>query len=1023
MDDLLSGLGCLLVLATPVVIGVAALVARRLSERVGSAESELAALRARLHEVETEVRQLRSTTRPAPAPAPAATPEAARIDAPSPAARAASTAAPPHPEPPPSPASAAVPASPPAAPPAAPQPLFTAIEPSAREASSSSFDWERWLGVRGAAVAGGVVLALAGLYLFKYSVEQGWISPLVRVILGLLAGLGCLVGAGPVRRRGYGNTAEALAGAGFAILYAAFWAAHIRYELLGALPTFLLMAGVTVGCCLFASRWRSLVLASIGLAGGFATPLMVPAAGEGPGRLFGYLLVLNGGLLALARRRAWPGLALFALIATTLHQAVFFLSRHFEPAEGTLGLLILGLFALVFAFSPELRSEGGEAPEGAPVSWHTTQLAALAVPLLVGLGLVGRTEVEIGLPSLGAFLLLLSLAGSWLGRRPGLGPAALMGAQGALIVAAVWLLVRGEQGVPAWGFAALAVALSAVPLASTLYRAPETEVAPHSARAANLATIGFLLVLVLASASREQAATPWPWIAGALVLTAFLLVLGIRTSATSLPFVAAGGMALAFAVPHWVHGDAADAPRSLWLAAALAAGLFQAAAVLLGRRRPEQRDDLERAAAGMALGLLAAWLVGPGLADRPSESLAGPLVFAALAVAPALRTGSAGLFALAAGLLAASDLKAALSLPASPEGQAGPALAAFLVGLLATTALPFVNRALRRQREAWIVAALAGPAFFPSIELIGERLWPDAPPALLPLALAALAGVAFYGMMRLAGSASERSAISTEVARSARAWFGGVAIAFVTLAIPMQLHHEHRTVAWAIEALTLVALWRRTGRSALAWFAGFLLALVSARLLLNPEVLTYHAPSEIPVANWWAYAYLIPAAVLLLTARWLRAGPREPPGSEPRLESDLGAAALPAAAAALVLVFAWINLTILDAFATGAHLLEDWTRHPARDLTLSLAWAVYALVLLGLGVAGRSKALRRTGLGVLIATLLKVFLYDLGELSDLYRVASLVGLALSLLLVSIGYQRWLAKDDSVAGGEPEARSP
>ncbi len=1002
MDDMFFSLGCFIFLAFPALLIGGGITARRLVERIRRLEEDLRFLELRLSTLEREPRP-----RAAEPPAKAAPAVPTKAEAPPPAALEATLPLRPvQPPEPPAPSPAPRPPSP-----TPPTPLFTALEPVAPEPSApaAGFDWERWLGVRGAAVAGGVVLALAGLYLFKYSIEQGWLSPLVRVLLGVLAGLGCVVGAGTVRKRGYPTTAEALAGAGFAILYAAFWAAHQRYELLAALPTFLLLAGVTVGCCLLASRWRSLVLASIGLAGGFATPLMVPAAGEGPGRLFGYLLLLNAGLLALARRSAWPGLALFALIATTLHQAVFFLSPRFEPAEGSLGLLILGAFALVFAFSPGPRSDGGEAPEGALFSGQAIRLAALAAPFLLALGLAGRSEVEIGLPSLGGFLLLLSVAGSWLGRRPGLGPVAVTAALGALMVAAVWLLARGEQGVSAWGFAALAVALSAVPLASALFRAPEPEPLPHTERAASLVSLGFLLVLVIGSGTLGTATAPWPWVTGGLVLAAFLLLLGLRTSSSSLPFVAAGGLALTLAVPHWVHGNAADAPRSLWIAAALAAGLFQVAAVLLGRRQPEQRDDLERAAAWAALGLLAAWLVGPSLADRSAETLAAPLLFAVLAVAPALRLGSAGLFALAAGLLAASGLKAALSLPASAGGQPEAALAAFLAALLATTALPFVARALGRRRDAWIVAALAGPAYFRSLELVGQRLWPQAPPALLPLALAALAGVALWVVKRQADPGSERWRLPADLASTARDWFGAVAIAFVTLAIPMQLHHEHRTVAWALEALALVALWRRTGRSSLARFALFLLALVSARLLLNPEVLDYHPPTGTPVLNWWAYAYLIPATALLVSARWLRAGPAAAESEEPADQGPRGAAPL-LAGAALVLVFAWINLTILDAFATGPTVVEGWTRHSARDLTLSLAWAVYALVLLGLGVARRSKALRRAGLGVLVATLLKVFLYDLGELSDLYRVASLVGLALSLLLVSVAYQRWLARD-------------
>ena len=125
-----------------------------------------------------------------------------------------------------------------------------------------------------------------------------------------------------------------------------------------------------------------------------------------------------------------------------------------------------------------------------------------------------------------------------------------------------------------------------------------------------------------------------------------------------------------------------------------------------------------------------------------------------------------------------------------------------------------------------------------------------------------------------------------------------------------------------------------------------------------------------------------------------------------------------AVAAAILVIFAWINLTIFDAFATGSTLTLSLERLPARDLTLSLAWVVYAVTLLGFGMARDSSALRWLSLGFLVLSIGKVFLYDLGELRDLYRVASLVGLAVSLILVSLAYQRFVFRrrdDDDPAG--------
>jgi uncharacterized membrane protein len=88
---------------------------------------------------------------------------------------------------------------------------------------------------------------------------------------------------------------------------------------------------------------------------------------------------------------------------------------------------------------------------------------------------------------------------------------------------------------------------------------------------------------------------------------------------------------------------------------------------------------------------------------------------------------------------------------------------------------------------------------------------------------------------------------------------------------------------------------------------------------------------------------------------------------------------------------------------------------PARDLTMSLSWVAYALALLGLGVARASAALRWVGLLLFAVTSVKVFLYDLGHLEDLYQVASIVGLGVSLILVSLVYQRFVAKT-----AEPDA---
>ncbi|MDA1312386.1 MAG: DUF2339 domain-containing protein [Acidobacteria bacterium] len=69
-------------------------------------------------------------------------------------------------------------------------------------------------------------------------------------------------------------------------------------------------------------------------------------------------------------------------------------------------------------------------------------------------------------------------------------------------------------------------------------------------------------------------------------------------------------------------------------------------------------------------------------------------------------------------------------------------------------------------------------------------------------------------------------------------------------------------------------------------------------------------------------------------------------------------------------------------------------------------------MLLSIGFNRNSEGMRWGSLAFLVLTIGKVFLHDLGELEDLYRVASLVGLALSLILVSVAYQRFVFRKRS-----------
>jgi uncharacterized membrane protein len=124
-----------------------------------------------------------------------------------------------------------------------------------------------------------------------------------------------------------------------------------------------------------------------------------------------------------------------------------------------------------------------------------------------------------------------------------------------------------------------------------------------------------------------------------------------------------------------------------------------------------------------------------------------------------------------------------------------------------------------------------------------------------------------------------------------------------------------------------------------------------------------------------------------------------------------------------VLLFAWLNVEVADAFVEempgGTWVTWSLRGTPRVGLATSIAWAGFALAILVAGVARKLGALRWASLVLLLATIAKVFLLDLAHLRGLYRVAAILGLALSLFLVSFLYQRFVFRPakraDAVSG--------
>lgn len=864
------------------------------------------------------------------------------------------------------------------------EPPLPTPEPATPRFRPPSIDWERWIGVQGAAVVGGVVLALAGLLFFRYSIEHGLISPALRIALGAIVGLACIVAPEMRWRSRYLDAANALTGAGIAILYGTVWAAHARYALVGFAPAFALMASVTAIACVLSVRHASLVVALLGLVGGFATPLLLASGAERPIALFGYLLLLDVALLAIAERRGWPILALASLAGTTLHQ-LWWIGFQMTGVQSPIALVILGVFALLFAFLTS-RHDADETD-----AWGTTRAGAVLLPFGFAFFVASNPRIAPSLVPLSLLLGLLSAAATWIGRRQRRSWMALAAASGDVAVIAVWTLARALTPDVTWQ-----LVLSAVGLAIVFHLFVETSDdarADGSGVAAGAAASGLLAALAVGVFYAESG-TLWPWLGGWLALAALLQRNEARSGTPWLSTIAAAevalGLFLALLYPRFLP------PATAQVVLVLVAAAFQLATMM--RAPAPARHDSERAAASIALLALVVLCVVPA---PPVQYFVAALVLGALAAAAATRMASGSWYLATVAVTALTDGCIFLVPSHGPFGTMAFGLQ--LITVVLFTAWPLFASRLRDEVRTWWGAALAGPFWFlPMRELFVQR-WGDAWIGMLPVALGLVAGAAAWQARTLWPSDDPGR-------RTALTWLGASALGFLTVTIPLQLDREWLAIGWALEAWAVTLLWRRLDHPGLKYFALALVVVVTARLATHDALFEPYPLPAWRIVNWLLYTYLVPAAAFLGVASVL--APREVARLLPWERESLYAREAPVGAtvaglAAIGVVFLWINLAIAEWFADSDVVRLTAERLPARDLTTSIAWALYALGLLAIGMARGIKGLRGLSLAFLLLAIGKVFLHDLGALRDLYRVAALLGLAASLILVSLAYQRFV----------------
>ena len=591
--------------------------------------------------------------------------------------------------------------------PADESPIDAASGPSLGE-RFRGFDWESLVGVKLFSWIAGIALVIGGVLFLRYSIDHGWLVPPVRMALGFATGIALLLLCELRVANHYRVTANAMDGAGIALLYATIYASHALWGLMSGPLAFVLMIAVTAVAVFLSIRRESAFIALLGLIGGFSTPALLSSGENRPIILFSYLLLVNAGVAWVAHRKRWPWLSLLSVAFTVFYQWAWvekFLEPTGLPLAATIFLIFPIFTVLVYLFTTRTEELGGGGVQRFAAS------ASAVVPLLFTIYVAVVPAYGARFHLLFGVLVLVRVALAFVSlRRPALVPIHRIGSITSLAVVLLWLNASWTPA--AWpSFLAWVAALIAVdafvPAIRTLRGA---DLGPAERQAA---VMGALLLATWAILPRIEPATRDAFVffgslfllSALLVATAFLL----RQSAIY------GVVAIASFAAQWQWGSvfltSSPAQALIWWTAIGALFLLAPGVATALHARREEHED-ERHAILPHFGLQAFVLL-LAIAGRPRlfESVV-PLLFAlgALLIASSFSALIARRASRLAPSLIATNLVLVVALAAAERGSAVTLVivAALITAATGLVIMLFARRAHGEENEGFLRGAIAG---------------------------------------------------------------------------------------------------------------------------------------------------------------------------------------------------------------------------------------------------------------------------------------------------------------------------
>ena len=439
---------------------------------------------------------------------------------------------------------------------------------SSNSAESAVFSAEKlqtlinWLTQNWFYAVAAVSLALAGIFLVQYGMEQGLLPPAFRVAAAFAFG-GALIGGGEFMRRRFGDSEDSttaylpstFSSAGIVTLFGAVLSARLLYGFIGPEMAFIGMA--MVGALALLLGWfYGPLLAAVGIIGAMLAPFVVGGSSDDPSWLLAYFAVITGVGLAIDTMRRWAWVSVLSLCLGFAAAVVLMITS--SPVIIPYFIIYCAFLALIAIAIPVRKFVPDHAgtmlsvalfahKKGDPWPEFPVKLAGATLLASCGLIVLAAFETSTVNPFWTAIIVLAALCLAlliWARNAPALTDMAAIPALAFFAILAtnwaIWreisetaLRVVGGLAAPVQMQASIIVAIGVLVSVAAAWRSLKSEPATGNSSHLFLAA-GAALFAPLVAVTLEVVAQPafiigaMPWALHALVLSVVMVVMAER---------------------------------------------------------------------------------------------------------------------------------------------------------------------------------------------------------------------------------------------------------------------------------------------------------------------------------------------------------------------------------------------------------------------------------------------------------------------------------------------------------------